>query len=168
MNPNDCKLRAIVSIANPFNIKICNDSLKLFGRSLYRDGITENFKWLLRHHLSEMEPNIKQYGIDINAAMKATTPEEFDEVITRRLNGYHTVEEMYNDIGCDKYIKNIDIPVLMFSSKRDPICVSIAAPIDEINSKPNMLMAFTKAGSHAEWFTGVFPERVFINFNPSG
>ena len=97
--------------------------------------------------------------------MKATTPEEFDEVITRRLNGYETVEEMYNDIGCDKYIKNINIPVLMFASRRDPICVSEAAPLDEINCKPNMLMAFTKAGSHAEWFTGIFPERVNKYFN---
>jgi predicted alpha/beta-fold hydrolase len=92
--------------------------------------------------------------------MKATTPEEFDEVITRRLNGYDSVEEMYNDIGCDKYIKDITIPVLMFASRRDPICVLEAAPIEVIASKSNMVMAFTKAGSHAEWFTGIFPERV--------
>jgi hypothetical protein len=29
------------------------------------NGITENFKWLLRHHIEEIRPNVETHGIDI-------------------------------------------------------------------------------------------------------
>jgi hypothetical protein len=54
-------------------------------RFLYRNAITENYKWLLRKHLKEMEACIHTHKIDIEKAMLAKTPPEFDEYFTRRL-----------------------------------------------------------------------------------
>lgn len=36
---------------------------------IYRRAITENFKWLLRKHLKEMESCIDTHKIDIEKAM---------------------------------------------------------------------------------------------------
>lgn len=99
------------------------------------------------------------HGIDIEAAQKAQTPWEFDEYITRRLHGYSSVKEMYEDIGCDKYIQNVKVPTLIINSRKDPISPYKAIPFDGIKSNKNIILAMTRAGCHIEWFTGIIPRR---------
>jgi predicted alpha/beta-fold hydrolase len=62
---------------------------------IYRRAITENFKWLLRKHLKEMESCIDTHKIDIEKAMQASHPSEFDEYFTRRLFNYPDTDQMY-------------------------------------------------------------------------
>jgi predicted alpha/beta-fold hydrolase len=69
-----CSFKAIISVGNPFNLLVCSEDLLRPMKRIYKEAIVENFKWLLRHHLEEMKPNVEKHGIDIDKAMLATTP----------------------------------------------------------------------------------------------
>ncbi len=57
----------------------------------------------------------------VEAALKTTRTRNFDELITRRLLKFESVDELYSKIECVSSINNIKIPVLLFSSKDDPV-----------------------------------------------
>ena len=56
-----------------------------------------------------------------DGALKTTRTRDFDELITRRLLKYDNVDELYSKIECESAINDLKIPVLLLSSKDDPV-----------------------------------------------
>lgn len=112
-------IKGFVSIANPYDIYECSKHINKWNKSLYDYYMTQGFiKNLIRNekHLR------KNLGIDIESAMKSKKTKDFDEYITRRLFGFHDVDEYYRAAGCLPRISSITVPGLFINSLDDPIC----------------------------------------------
>lgn len=90
-----CCFKAIVSIANPYNLLTCSQNILKFKNKIYDFSITTNFKNLLKKHKKELAPNIETKAVDIEKALNARNTYEFDEYLTRRLFDFNSVEELY-------------------------------------------------------------------------
>ncbi|KAM3131088.1 hypothetical protein pb186bvf_016786 [Paramecium bursaria] len=155
----NCKIDRIISIANPYNLLTCSHNILKFSNWVYDMSITKNFKWLLsqhQHSLKELEPT---KGISIEKGLKAKNTWEFDEYITRRLFDFKSPTELYEYIGCENVIHNVQVPTLCIHSKDDPIVPEKIIPQDKLLSNKYITLLTTNRGSHVEWLTGIKPRR---------
>lgn len=114
-----CVLKGLVSISNPYNLYECSNNISRWSRKLYNYTMTQGFIRNFKKNLELLQLN---QHIDVDNALKSTTTKEYDEYVTRRLFGFHDVDEYYKTIGCLPKISNIKIPGLFIHALDDPIC----------------------------------------------
>lgn len=116
---NESVLKGLVSIANPYDLYECSIHISKWSNMVYNYHMTLGFIKNLKNNIEQLQLN---KHIDIPAALKCTNTKDFDELITRRLFGFHDVDDYYRAIGCLPKISNITIPALFIHSLDDPIC----------------------------------------------
>ncbi|CAD8115992.1 unnamed protein product [Paramecium sonneborni] len=158
-----CKVNRIFSVANPYDLLDCSHNIMKFRNKIYDWSITCNFKMLLKQHQNSLADNQKTKGIQIEEALQAKNTYQFDELITRRLFDFDSPEQLYSNIGCGNYIKDVKVPVFIMHAKDDPIVPQFLVPYDQIKQNPNIIVALTNKGAHVEWFTGFKPQRWIMN-----
>lgn len=62
----DCKLKAMVSISNPFDIIICSKEMAHWSKYIYDNNIAKGFVRLLKTNLKELQDNDGLNGADIS------------------------------------------------------------------------------------------------------
>lgn len=116
---NESLIKGFVSISNPYDLYECSKHISKWSNWLYNYQMTMGFIKNLQNNLEQLQVN---KNIDIPAALKCTKTKDFDEFITRRLFGFHDLDDYYRAIGCLPKISNITVPALFIHSLDDPIC----------------------------------------------
>ncbi|KAL0076752.1 Alpha/Beta hydrolase protein [Phycomyces blakesleeanus] len=144
-------LVAAMSVANPFDFKSSIEMLhqSILGRRVYSTAMATNLKNSFKRHMDML---VKGGKIDPEKVMSSNTLCEFDEVCTRRLGDYSTVNNYYRDASSCRFIEFVRIPLLCFNALDDPIALKACIPYDEIKINPNVVLATTERGGHIGWF----------------
>lgn len=96
-------------------------------------------------------------------------PREVDLNMNMHVFGYSSVKEFYDDCSDEKYIDGVGvrgeksdtddaIPLLMISSKNDPLSLESVIPYEKIEKNPNTALLLYPGGSHLGFFS-YFSER---------
>jgi hypothetical protein len=84
---------------------------------------------------------------------------EFDNTITAPMFHYNSGDHYYGEASAQRYLPNIQRPLLFISSEDDPICKSDTIPYDECRSNPDIILAVTVCGGHSmDHFQGLRPQ----------
>jgi len=139
--------RGVVGISNPFNLVKCNNELgrsekwshKFYNRYLTKDCVA----YLKRHQ------EVLGDAVDIDYASQAQGLQDFDKRCILKIHSkYRTLEDYYKDASCSNYLSSVCIPALYINSADDPVVPSVALPIEQFESNPNVVLAVTERGGH--------------------
>lgn len=56
------------------------------------------------------------------------------------------------ETSCDRFLHNINIPIMFLMSKDDPITRFKVVPQEELKRNPNFIVGVSEAGGHCEFF----------------
>lgn len=96
----------------------------------------------------------KDPSVDVEKVQNAQSIREFDDLVTRPMGGYDTVNDYYRDASSSVKIKKVRVPLLCFNAMDDPISPAESIPYDEIKINPYVVLATTQHGGHLGWFEG--------------
>ena len=130
---DQCEMEALVSIANPFDLKKCSDQISRPLKFIYHWNLLNNFRRNIRRNYDQLKNNTK---IDVGTSLlphnssantyldevlKSKTIKEYDEKFSIKLSGHKTVDEYYRDASCIDLVEKVKIPVLTINSLDDPV-----------------------------------------------
>jgi len=148
-------LDAAITCANPFDwLKVDQWLRRPLNKHIYNFILTKSLVGFLRTHRHVFE---NHEVIDIDEVLESRTLQEYDEKITRRLWGYKTIEEYYDEASGKHVLENIAIPFLVLQSLDDPIIPKDVIPYRSFLDNPNMILATTHTGGHIAWMEGMDP-----------
>ncbi|KAL4443185.1 hypothetical protein ABPG74_002252 [Tetrahymena malaccensis] len=151
---SDPIIKAAASVANPFCMNV---SSKFIVGTIYDWFLARLLANKLKsvQHTFDLAP--KEWGINMEKALNATTLYEFDNNITIKFYGYPTVDTYYRKFGCINEILNVSVPLFCLSASDDDIAHQKALPRDEALVNPNIILMETDKGSHVVWLEGNNP-----------
>ncbi|KAM3126727.1 hypothetical protein pb186bvf_021160, partial [Paramecium bursaria] len=116
-----------------------------FGISLhkfiYNLAITKNFQKNLQWNLDTYK---QARDIDIENALKCNDIKTLDDLVTRSLLKYDNIDQMYSQIKCTNNLYKRKCPLLLISSKNDPIIDQDIMPKSEILQNENIILVQTQ------------------------
>ncbi|KAK4068517.1 hypothetical protein Purlil1_13775 [Purpureocillium lilacinum] len=147
---DDCLLKAVVVVSNPFNLEICSKMLQnnLLGRELYL-RVMGTMKRLITAHWTEMQ---KSTDLDPAVLETITYLHEFDREVQCPTWGYPTEYAYYRDASSTDAVLGIQVPFIAINAADDPIALNDALPYEEFRQNPNTILITTSLGGHLAWF----------------
>ncbi|XP_071534350.1 abhydrolase domain-containing protein 2 [Panulirus ornatus] len=133
---------------------------------IYLFSMTENMRSvIIRHKEALLTEEVKRkYNIDERRVMSAATLPELDEVYTRRISGFRSVEELYRNDSSANYLQNINVPIVFINARDDPLVHPdmLAIPEAFVKTHKNSLYIETEHGGHLGYYDGgyVIPQAV--------
>ncbi|PWI64944.1 hypothetical protein PCL_08395 [Purpureocillium lilacinum] len=148
---DDCLLKAVVVVSNPFNLEICSKMLQnnLLGRELYLRVMGTAMKRLITAHWTEIE---KSTDLDPAVLETITYLHEFDREVQCPTWGYPTEYAYYRDASSTDAVLGIQVPFIAINAADDPIALNDALPYEEFRQNPNTILITTSLGGHLSWF----------------
>lgn len=137
-----------ISVSNPFDMFIC----QRFGEDTIYESLIVNFE--RKNYLAAVN-NMNKYETDKNRIINIAHLLEnyyikhFDGEFFVKILGYRNADDYYKGLSSARYVKNINKPFLVISSKDDPICPYRGIPIDDICENENIIFILTDKGAHS-------------------
>jgi len=150
-------LDALISISNPYNCPACADFLET--HPMYNSQFTKGCIALFNSKKDEILhfAALKKINITVEGVNSATTMREYDEQLTRRLFGFTSVAEYYQNASCVQYLDSLKIPAFFISARDDPIICPDTIPIKACQTNPNTILILTERGGHVGFLEGLWP-----------
>lgn len=104
-----------IALGTPFDMMLINRNMesplgKFFYSSQMVVGLVQLFKRVA--HFYDVHPEIIPQNV-----VKAKSVREFDELVTRRVFNYRSVDDYYRKAGSENHIANVSVPLICLSSK---------------------------------------------------
>eukprot|EP00088_Acartia_fossae_P046042 TRINITY_DN4965_c1_g1_i13.p1 TRINITY_DN4965_c1_g1~~TRINITY_DN4965_c1_g1_i13.p1 ORF type:complete len:526 (-),score=152.58 TRINITY_DN4965_c1_g1_i13:280-1857(-) len=129
-------------------------------RRMYIYAMTENMKAILRRWTNALftEDIRKQYGVTRHAVFNSGTLQELDDVYTKRMLGFKSVQEFYRSMSSCHHMKNIRVPMVFLNALDDPIVPPplLEIPRDVALNNENVIYIEQKFGGHLGFYEGGF------------
>ncbi|MCJ1276964.1 hypothetical protein MMC21_004773 [Puttea exsequens] len=133
----DCELKAVVVVSNPWNLEISSHVLRQtwLGLNGYLDAMGTSMRTLFEKHVEAISKNPR---VNIERVRKIRYLFEFDRELQGPTWGYPTEGAYYRDASCcDSLLA---------------IAVSEALPYEEFAKTPFAVLCTTSLGGHLGWF----------------
>jgi len=133
-------------------------------RRVYFFIMGENMRAIIQRWQKQLFTDEVKQRHDINerAIWSAATLCEVDEIYTRRIAGYSSLDEFYKKSSCVTYWDNIKVPMVFVNALDDPV---VAPPLLKIvrnaaGKRDNFLYVEQKYGGHLGFYEGnlCYPE----------
>jgi predicted alpha/beta-fold hydrolase len=79
---------------------------------------------------------------------EAATIRKHDELITRRLHGFTSLEEFYAEQGCVHRLHRVKVPTVFFNALNDPVASGANVPVAALRRHPHVLTVLSFRGGH--------------------
>lgn len=89
-------------------------------------------------------------SIDVAKLRQVQKLIEFDEVLTRRVFGFKSVQDYYTNASPLQRLHHVQVPTLLVTAADDPV-VTGWAPFSEVRESSNLVLAQTSYGGHLGW-----------------
>jgi abhydrolase domain-containing protein 1/3 len=158
---NETDLVGAVSVGNYFDLYA--SSRKCGGFWSYI--LAKILQMALQKQINEFRSLPKDLAcleVDKALSKKIITTHEFDELFSRRLLGYDSVEDYYRKFGCKEVLENVKRPLLCMQSLDDPICHYSEIPTEKCQINENLVFYISKKGGHCAWIQGIFNPSIFF------
>lgn len=133
---------------------------------IYLFSMTENMRSVIIRHKEALftEEVKRKCNIEERRVLSAATLPELDEVYTRRIFGFRSVEELYRNDSSASYMHNIHIPIVFINARDDPLVHPDLLGIPEafVKTHSNSLYIETDHGGHLGYYDGgyIMPQAV--------
>ena len=153
------KIKGMVSISNPFDVKKAQGGLHDFTNKIYGHFLTKRLIKKVLYNKETLLKHVKKDKIDFNLEkmIKSKTLDEFDENFTYKLHPKNP--DMFEKLSCLNFITKIDIPIMFINSKNDPLSDYRFVPKDDIKNNGNLFLVATPKGAHVEYFINLSSRR---------
>ncbi|KAL4140683.1 hypothetical protein PRNP1_014964 [Phytophthora ramorum] len=148
-------LTGAISVGNPFDLVKCSSNFggSLFNRLTYDKALNNNLRELFFNKCNAAEQFRDYPGVDLEAIKATRTVRDFDDMLTKYVFHYDTVDDYYSDAGSVKRLPGVRVPLLCINAEDDPISISSALPTDnEVKANPNVILCTTKSGGHLAFY----------------
>ncbi|XP_064121482.1 abhydrolase domain-containing protein 2-like [Macrobrachium nipponense] len=123
---------------------------------IYLFSMTENMRSVIIKHKGILltEEVKRKHNIDERRVLTAATLPELDEVYTRRIFGFRSVEELYRTDSSANYMHNIHVPIVFINAKDDPLVHPdlLSIPESFVSTHKNSLYIETEHGGHLGYY----------------
>jgi len=127
-------------------------------RRVYFFIMTENMRAIIRRWQKQLfTEEVKQrHDINERAIWSAATLCEVDDIYTRKLAGYSSLDEFYKKSSCVTYWHNIKVPMVFVNALDDPIVPPALLKIvrNAAGTRDNFLYVEQKYGGHLGFYEG--------------
>ena len=137
-----------ISVSNPFEMCICQ---RFWEDTIYETLIVNFERKNYLPAVYSVNKNEKDKNRIINAdyLLENYNIKHFDGEFFVKILGYRNADDYYRGMSSVKYVKNINKPFLIISSKDDPISNYKGIPIDDICENENIILILTDRGAHS-------------------
>jgi len=143
---------AAVTLSNPWDLLGGSNKLEnTFIGKIYTRILAQGLRRFALRHYDVFKKSDKA---NIDEVLKANTVKEFDDLATKRLFGYLTVEDYYMDASSKRYLSGVRIPLLGLNSLDDPVSAKECLPYEEPQGNSNVMLVTTDQGGHVAWLHG--------------
>ncbi len=146
-------VNAAVAISAPFDLSIS-------ARAFERRGFNQIYaSRLLRSLKRKTRLKLRAYPdlVDRARLAAARTIAEFDEVVTGPVHGFADAEAYWRAASCAPFLASIRVPTLLINALDDPVIPPQALPHQLVAGHPFLTAAFTQAGGHVGFISGLSP-----------
>jgi len=127
-------------------------------RRVYFYIMTENIRAIIRRWQKQLftEEVKRRHDINERAIWSAATLCEVDDIYTRRIAGYSSLDEFYKKSSCITYWDNIKVPMVFVNAVDDPIVPPALLKIvrNAAGKRDNFLYVEQKYGGHLGFYEG--------------
>ena len=137
-----------ISVSNPFDMFIC----QRFGEDTIYETLIVNFE---RKNYLPAVNSVNKYEkdknriINIDILLENFNVKHFDSEFFVKILGYRNADDYYKGMSSEKFVKKINKPFLVISSKDDPISNYKGIPFDDICENENIILILTDKGAHS-------------------
>ena len=150
----NCLLKGIVVVSCPFDLLVCSLHLRKFLYKFSDHYIARALIRLLQANQDAVKPLESSHNLSIADCLQVASLYEFDEKFTRRVLGYHSVEQFYRANSCSRMLHHIRVPVFALSALDDPVITAECIPVMAFANSPNLILALVRTGGHVCFYTG--------------
>ena len=137
-----------ISVSNPFDMFIC----QRFGEDTIYESLIVNFErksyLAAANNMNKYETEQKRI-INIAHLLENYYIKHFDGEFFVKILGYRNADDYYKGLSSARFVKNINKPFLVISSKDDPICPYRGIPFDDICENENIIFILADKGAHS-------------------
>ena len=144
-------LHAAAAVCVPLDLHVCAEAL------------TRGFSRVYQHHLLKRMKNAVRRKFDPHTAafdwqrtMNARTFAEFDDAVTAPLHGFSGKDEYYDRCSSVGYLKQIERPTLIISSRDDPFMSPEMIPAPQ-DLSDKVTLEVSEKGGHVGFVSGGSP-----------
>ncbi|KAF0718122.1 Aste57867_1885 [Aphanomyces stellatus] len=150
------KFTAIVSVSNVYDTLALDKAFQgsWWNRYMWDAAITTAIKRQFQKVPQSMLPFVDKPEFDWTKINAATTLREIDDLMSRRIEGYESLDDYYRDASCANYIETIRVPVLCISAMDDPIATPDLFPEQKILENDHVILVKTAHGGHLGFLQG--------------
>lgn len=153
-------ITAAVSISNPYDFSIVGSEVE---NTIYERMILYFTQRSFKRIRKSIEKD-KKYNINCDIVQNTHSEREYDTEFSIKIFGYSSSSEFYRNIGCARFLKYIDIPLLCIHSKDDSVTDFRCVPLDDFNLNKNIAYIITDQGNHSCFLenNGIFGVKQWI------
>ncbi|XP_068714119.1 monoacylglycerol lipase ABHD2-like [Montipora foliosa] len=129
-------------------------------RRFYNWGLTRTMKNIIDRHVRVLfqGPNFTshQSKSSIHHVRSSSCLAELDDVFSKKMAGFHHLDEFYVVSSCCNYINQIKIPVLLLNALDDPLVPEelFVTPHNHVKCNESAIFVITHHGGHLGFFEG--------------
>ena len=139
------KISGAVSISNPYEMIITSR----FGKDKLYDRMLLMFcQEVFIKTRKSLEKDI-ELNLNCDLIQNTNSLYVFDTEYTAKVFGFDNASDYYRNVGCAKFIKNINVPLLCINSLDDQVTVKYAIPYDSIQQNNFVVLLTTTHGTHS-------------------
>ena len=99
--------------------------------------------------------NSKRFNINWEKIETGKHVNNFDWEFTIKVYGYDTPEDYYWDVSSSRWLKSVQVPLLLLQAEDDPVVEVKGIPLDIIQGANSKVIVYiTKCGGHLGWLEG--------------
>ena len=155
------KISGAVSISNPYEMIITSR----FGKDKLYDRMLLMFcQEVFIKTRKSLEKDI-ELNLNCDLIQNTNSLYVFDTEYTAKVFGFDNASDYYRNVGCAKFIKNINVPLLCINSLDDQVTVKYAIPYDSIQQNNFVVLLTTTHGTHSCFLedSGFFHVRQWVS-----
>ncbi|MEN7342512.1 MAG: hydrolase [Pseudomonadota bacterium] len=139
---------AAVAVSVPFLLQEASDAISQGFSKLYQWHLMRNMKRALREKFA---PESAPFAYE--AALRTTTFEEFDNLVTAPLHGFADKDEYYRKSSSRQFLIDIAKPTLVLHAVDDPFMTTTMIP-EPHELSDQVLLELSRHGGHVGFITG--------------
>lgn len=125
----------------------------MLGDKVYSPVMSQNLQKLVIEQQDVLKSNpIVQKFLEDPKLFNLEKLHDFDEAFTSKLFGFNNHREYYRRASPAQRLQKVRVPMLVLSSKDDPICGDRTIPYLEVRRNPYTFLVTTSVGGHLGWF----------------
>ena len=139
------KISGAVSISNPYEMIITS---RVGKDKLYDRMLLMFCQEVFIKTRKSLEKDI-ELNLNCDLIQNTNSLYVFDTEYTAKVFGFDNASDYYRNVGCAKFIKNINVPLLCINSLDDQVTVKYSIPYDSIQQNNYVVLLTTSHGTHS-------------------